>query len=64
MNRRHASIAQDDALILPQRANPSRMGFSGTTGPLVPLAQDVSALLDGTAPAADRTTLARGPLGN
>jgi hypothetical protein len=31
---------------------------------MVTLAQDVSALLDGTAPAADRTTLARGPLGN
>jgi hypothetical protein len=29
-----ASAAQDDALILPQRANPSRMGFSGTTGHL------------------------------
>jgi hypothetical protein len=36
-------------------------------GPLVPLAVSpriVSALLDGTAPAAHRTTLARGPLGN
>jgi hypothetical protein len=26
-----ASIALDDALILPYRANPRRMGFSGTT---------------------------------
>jgi hypothetical protein len=27
-----ASIAPDDALILPYRANPRRMEFSGTTG--------------------------------
>jgi hypothetical protein len=27
-----ASIASDDALILPQRANPGRVEFSGTTG--------------------------------
>src|SRR5262245_15661812 len=28
-----ASIAPDDALILPHRANPRWIGFSGTTGP-------------------------------
>jgi len=30
-----ASIALDNALILPYRANPRRMGFSGTTGAVV-----------------------------
>src|SRR5262249_53653990 len=32
---RMASIALDNALILPYRANPRRMGFSGTTGAVV-----------------------------
>jgi hypothetical protein len=32
INWKRASIVSDDALILPHRANPARMEFSGTTG--------------------------------